>query len=138
MIPLEAFPAINASLNAASGVLLMMGLIFIKKGRREPHKICMLCACGVSLLFLSCYLYYHFHHGTTRFPHGGILRTAYFTVLLSHTALAATVPVLAGITLRQAAKQDWERHKTWARRTFPIWMYVSVTGVIIYLMLYHL
>lgn len=135
---LSLFPKINAALNAASAVLLVAGYRMIRQGRVGPHKACMLAACALSAIFLASYLYYHAHAGVTRYAREGVWRVVYFAVLLSHTALAAAVPVLAAGTLANAFRGRFDRHKRWARWTFPIWLYVSVTGVVIYVMLYHL
>ncbi len=135
---LSLLPPLNALLNLASTVLLVTGYRLIKAGRKTGHKRCMLAATGLSILFLLSYLTYHGIHGTTYFPHGGWLKGIYLSILWTHMPLAATVPVLVVATIRHAMKERWEAHKKWARRIFPIWMYVSVTGVIIYGMLYHL
>ena len=135
---LSIFPPLNASLNATSGVLLLTGLVMIKTGRRPAHITAMISACVTSTVFLICYLYYHAHHGVTRFPGSGLLKTSYLLILTTHTILAAVVPPLAVTTLVCAARSNWAAHKRWARITFPIWLYVSVTGVVIYWMLYRL
>lgn len=135
---LSVFPPLNAALNSTTAVLLLAGYVLIKKGRRAAHRAAMLSACATSTLFLTSYLYYHVHHGVTRFPGTGLLRMTYFFVLTTHTILAAAVPPLVVMTLMHAARQDWERHRRWARRTFPIWLYVSFTGVVVYWMLYRL
>ncbi len=135
---LAIFPPLNASLNTASTVLLLIGFGLIKAGRKDAHRAVMLSACVTSTLFLIGYLYYHAHHGVTRFPGTGIIRSAYFIILSTHTILAAAVPPLVLLTLFHAARKDWTRHRRWARVTFPIWLYVSFTGVVIYWMLYRL
>lgn len=135
---LSIFPPLNASLNAASTVLLLTGYALIKTGRKDAHRAAMLSACVTSALFLAGYLYYHAHHGVTRFPGTGAVRSVYLTVLGTHTVLAAAVPPLVILTLVHAARRDWVRHRRWARITFPIWLYVSFTGVVIYWMLYRL
>jgi uncharacterized membrane protein YozB (DUF420 family) len=133
------FPALDAVLNGSSAVLIGTGFYFIKRGRREAHKRTMLAAFATSTLFLICYLYYHLVlHGLTRFQGQGISRTFYFALLLSHTILAAVVVPFILITLARALKGSFARHKAIAPYTFAIWMYVSVTGVIIYLMLYKI
>lgn len=137
MIPLSYFPALNASLNAASAVCLVLGLVFILRKRIGAHTACMVAALGFSIVFLACYLYYHFHHGMTRFPETGP-RAFYLALLGSHLTLAMTLPVLAPITVILGFKRQDERHKKIARWTFPIWLYVSLTGVAVYVMLYHL
>jgi uncharacterized membrane protein YozB (DUF420 family) len=131
-------PAVNASLNALSTVLLLTGYSFIRQGKREQHRKLMISAFGVSMLFLICYVVYHAQVGSVKFQGQGWLRPAYFAILITHVVLAATVPVLAVLTLRRALRGEFARHKKLARVTFPIWLYVSVTGVIVYAMLYHL
>jgi len=131
------FPAINATLNGTASVLLVTGYTLIRQRRIEAHKRVMLTAFGVSIAFLICYLIYHSQVGSVHYPKTGAIRMVYFTILISHTALAATVPVLAIITLRRAWRGDFKRHFRIARWTFPIWLYVSVTGVVVYLMLYR-
>ena len=138
MPPLTALPPLNASLNAASAACLVLGLVFIRRKQIDAHRNCLLTAVGLSCLFLVSYLYYHFHAGVTRFPGTGAARAVYFTILISHTLLAATIPVLAPITVWLGLKRRDERHRRLARWTFPIWLYVSVTGVVVYMMLYHL
>jgi uncharacterized membrane protein YozB (DUF420 family) len=134
------FPALNAFLNGTSAVLIGLGLYFIRSGRREAHKRMMLSAFVTSCLFLISYLYYHLvlRAGVTRFRGVGIARPIYFTILTSHTILAVVVVPFILITLARALKGKFQRHKAIAPYTFAIWMYVSVTGVIIYLMLYKL
>ncbi|MDZ4805605.1 MAG: DUF420 domain-containing protein [Candidatus Eisenbacteria bacterium] len=138
MIPYEALPTINATLNATSAAFLFLGWRFIRLGDRESHRRCMLTATSVSVVFLISYIVYHLHVGTTRFPDAGWVKTIYLAILLTHTILAAMVPILVGLTLWPAFRQRFDRHRRIARITLPIWFYVSVTGVIIYLMLYHL
>ncbi len=137
MIGIHDLPVVNATLNATSAVLLVTGYTLIRNGRRDAHKRVMLSAFTVSILFLISYLIYHSHVGSVPYPHPGAIRIVYFTILITHTILAATVPVLAIITLRRALKGDFKRHRRLARWTLPIWMYVSVTGVVVYLMLYQ-
>lgn len=131
-------PAVNATLNATATVLLLTGRSLIRLGRREQHRKVMLSAFGVSILFLICYVVYHLQVGSVKFQGQGWLRSVYFTILVSHVILAATVPVLAILTLRRALKGEFAKHRKLARVTYPIWLYVSITGVIVYLMLYHL
>lgn len=131
-------PALNAALNATCAVLLIWGRRLIRKRQVETHKRVMISAFCVSVLFLISYLVYHAHVGSVRFQKPGIVRVVYLTILVSHTLLAALVPPLAVITLFRAWKGRFERHRKLARVTLPIWLYVSVTGVIVYLMLYHL
>ena len=131
-------PTINASLNALCTVLLLVGYGFIRRGRVTAHRNCMLTAFAVSVVFLACYLTYHAYAGSKPFPPIAGLRSLYLVILLTHVVLAAAVPVLAVMTIWRALRGDFVRHKRIARITFPIWLYVSVTGVIIYGMLYHL
>lgn len=138
MISLSDLPAVNASLNATAAVLLGAGYYLILTGRREAHKKVMLAAFGVSVLFLVSYLIYHFNVGSVRFQRTGPIRTVYFTILLTHTVLAAAVPPLAVITLRRAWQERFDRHRRIARWTLPIWLYVSLTGVLVYWMLYRM
>ncbi|MFQ5428948.1 MAG: DUF420 domain-containing protein [Phycisphaerae bacterium] len=133
----EDLPHLNAALNTLSAVLLVTGFILIRRKRVGAHKACMLGAVAVSAAFLVSYLIYHAQVGSVRFTHGGTVRTVYLTILLTHTVLAAAVPVLVGITLTHAVRRRFERHRRIAGRTLPIWLYVSITGVIVYLMLYQ-
>jgi len=134
----SVFPALNASLNGASAALIVTGHSLIRRGKVQLHRACMLAAVGTSTVFLVCYLYYHAHVGSVHFPGQGWVRGLYFGILISHTILAATVPVLVVLTLIFAFRQKFERHRRIARWTYPIWLYVSVTGVIVYLMLYQI
>ena len=131
-------PTVNAVLNATACVLLVRGRWLIRWKRIEEHRKTMIAAFVTSCLFLVCYLIYHARVGSVRFPHTGPIRTLYLTILGTHTVLAATVPVLAIVTLRRGLTQRYEMHRRIARWTWPIWMYVSVTGVVVYLMLYHM
>lgn len=131
-------PAVNASLNALSTCLLIYGYTLIRNGKREQHKRVMLSAFGVSVIFLICYLVYHYNVGSVKYQGQGILRPIYFTILISHIILAAAVPVLAIMSLWRAFQERFDKHKRIARWTYPIWLYVSVTGVLVYLMLYVL
>lgn len=135
---LSSFPGLNASLNATTALLLLTGWGLIKTGRREAHRWTMVAAFLCSTLFLACYLYYHFHVGSVRFQKTGPIRTVYFTILLSHTILAVAVLPLILRTLFLAAKGRFEEHRRAARWAFPVWLYVSVTGVTVYWMLYRL
>jgi uncharacterized membrane protein YozB (DUF420 family) len=134
------FPALNAFLNGSSAVLIGTGYYFIKSGRRDAHKRMMIAAFVTSALFLISYLYYHLvlRAGLTHFQGQGIWRPVYFSILISHTFLAAVVVPFILITLYRALKGRFARHRAIARYTFPIWMYVSVTGVIIFVMLYKI
>jgi len=134
---IHSLPAVNATLNATAAVLLVTGYTLIRLKRVEAHKRVMLTAFGVSIAFLVCYIVYHAQVGSVHFPKTGPIRAVYFTILITHTILAATVPVLAIITLRRALRGDFVRHRKIAKWTLPIWLYVSVTGVVVYLMLYH-
>ncbi len=135
MTGLSWLPPLNAVLNGTSAVLLVTGFVQIRRGRRQAHRACMLSALGVSVLFLIGYLTYHYAAGTTRYAGTGPLRTIYLAILITHTILAAAVPPLAIVSLVQALRERFDRHRRIARVTFPIWLYVSVTGVVIYLML---
>jgi uncharacterized membrane protein YozB (DUF420 family) len=137
-LTLRDLPALNAGLNAASAVLLALGWILIRAGRREAHKRAMLSALACSSLFLTSYLVYHAQVGSVRFRGQGPVRIVYFAVLISHTILAVTVVPLALVTLVRALQARFDRHRRIARVTLPIWGYVSVTGVIVYWMLYRL
>jgi uncharacterized membrane protein YozB (DUF420 family) len=136
VIPL--LPAVNAVLNGCAAVLLVCGFFMIRRRRIETHRRLMLTAFGVSTVFLVSYLVYHFNAGIVRFERQGAIRTAYLWILGTHTVLAAAVPVLAIITLSRGLAARFDSHRAIARWTFPIWLYVSVTGVVVYLMLYHL
>ena len=132
-------PTLNASLNALATVLLLVGYRFIKTGRQRAHKRTMISAFVVSVIFLTCYLIYHFNtQVVTTFQGPAALKPVYFTVLTSHIILAAAVPPMCLVTLYRAWKEQFDQHRRIARITFPIWLYVSVTGVIIYGVLYHL
>lgn len=132
------FPAIDASLNGTSAVLLLVGRGFIKRGRMAAHRAVMLAALASSTVFLACYLYYHWHVGSIHFQGQGWSRPVYFSILISHTILAAAIVPMIIITLSRALRGRFDRHRAIARWTYPLWMYVSVTGVIVYFMLYHL
>lgn len=135
---LSDLPLLNASLNATSGVLLVLGYALIRRGRVRLHRACMISACVVSTLFLASYVVYHANIGSKPFLGRGPLRTVYFVILITHVILAAAVPPLALITLTRGLKGRFDRHVAIARWTFPIWLYVSVTGVIVYVMLYRM
>lgn len=134
---LRDLPTLNAALNWSATVLLVVGWFLIRSGRREAHRRTMLGALACSALFLVSYLVYHFQVGSVRFPGTGTARTVYLSILASHTLLAAILPVLVVITLARALRGRFDRHRRIARWTLPIWLYVSVTGVIIYWMLYR-
>jgi len=137
-VSIADLPAVNAALNATAAILLITGYLLIRRGRMRQHRAVMLTAFGTSILFLISYLVYHAHIGSKPFPGQGWARPVYFAILLSHTALAATVPVLALITLSRGLSARYDRHRKIARWTLPIWLYVSVTGVVVYFMLYQL
>lgn len=130
-------PVVNATLNAVAAILLLIGYSLIRRRKIQEHKRVMLSAFGVSIAFLTCYLIYHYQVGSVRYPNHGILRGIYYSILVPHILLAFTVPVLAIITLSRALAGKFDKHRRIARWTFPIWMFVSVTGVIVYLMLYR-
>jgi len=133
-------PAVNAILNGTAAILLLRGYVLIRAGKRNQHKKNMLAAFSVSVVFLVSYLIYHANSGIVYYQKTGFIRYVYFAILYTHTPLAAAVPVMAIITLRRALKAektgDFSRHRRIARWTLPIWLYVSVTGVVVYLMLY--
>lgn len=131
-------PALNASLNAASALLLLAGYLLIRAGRREAHRRVMLAALCCSALFLTSYLVYHFNVGSVPFRKAGAIRSVYFTILLSHTILAVAIVPLVLVTTARALRQRFDSHRRIARWTLPLWGYVSVTGVIVYWMLYRL
>lgn len=130
-------PAVNATLNAIATVLLILGYVLIRRGRIDAHRRSMVAAFATSVLFLICYLVYHYHAGSRPFPGQGPIRIVYFTILISHIILAAAVPFLAAITLWLGLQDRRLRHRRIARWTLPIWLYVSVTGIIVYWMLYQ-
>jgi uncharacterized membrane protein YozB (DUF420 family) len=135
---LTDLPHLNALLNATSSVLLALGYYFIRRKRKLLHKRMMVAALITSTLFLISYLLYHYNVGSVRFQGVGTIRTVYFAVLISHTILAVAVPPLAVITLIRALRERFDKHKRIARWTLPIWFYVSLTGVIVYVMLYRM
>lgn len=130
--------ALNASLNGASAILLVAGFSFIVRGKIREHRACMLSAFTVSTAFLVSYVIYHIRVGNVRFLGQGWIRPVYFTLLISHVILAIVIVPLALITLTRALREQFDRHRRIARWTLPLWLYVSVTGVIVYVMLYHL
>lgn len=129
-------PTVNATLNGIATVLLVTGFVMIRQRRIDAHRACMGSAFATSILFLTSYLTYHYYAGSTPFPGTGWVRPLYFFILITHIVLAAVVPPLAIVTLWRAQKGRFEAHKRLARWTLPIWLYVSVTGVVIYAMLY--
>jgi putative membrane protein len=135
---LSDLPAINACLNGLSAIFLTAGYLFIKRKNQVAHRNCMVSAFVTSTIFLVCYLVYHFNAGRTVFREPAWFRPIYLTVLLTHTLLAVAILPMVLVTLHRAIKQRFELHKKIARWTWPIWMYVSVTGVVIYLLLYQI
>jgi putative membrane protein len=131
-------PHLNAILNSSSALLLLAGFRFIRRGRIQAHRKCQVSAVVTSALFLISYLTYHYYHGATKFPGQGLVRPLYFTILITHTILAVVIVPLILVTLYRAARGDFIRHRRIARWTLPLWIYVSVTGVVVYVMLYHL
>lgn len=123
-------------MNAASGLFIVLGYGFIRRKNMQAHRACMLAAVTTSTLFLISYLYYHAQVGSVRFTGQGWIRPVYFSILISHTVLAAAIVPLVLVTLFRAFREQFDRHRRIARWTFPIWLYVSITGVVIYLMLY--
>jgi len=131
-------PHINATLNATSALLLIAGFRFIRLGRIQAHRNCQVTAVLTSTLFLVSYLTYHYYHGATKFSGQGLVRPLYFTILTTHTILAVVIVPLILVTLYRAVRGDFIKHRRIARWTLPLWLYVSVTGVIVYLMLYQI
>jgi putative membrane protein len=145
IIPMQAvtatyaiYPVIDATLNGTSAILLLIGRGLIVRGRMAAHRAVMITALASSSLFLVSYLYYHAHVGSVHFQGHGIWRPVYFTILTTHTILAAVIVPMVIITLSRALRERFDRHRAIARWTFPLWLYVSITGVVIYVMLYHL
>ncbi len=134
---LSFFPPLNAALNATSAALMLLGYYFIRQKRIPAHKICMLMAFACSTLFLVTYLIYHWQVGAVRFQGKGFSRSLYLAILFTHTLLAAAIVPLVLTTLSRAWKEQFDKHKRIAHWTLPLWLYVSVTGVVIYWMLYH-
>jgi putative membrane protein len=137
MFDVTFLPTVNATLNAAAACLLVAGFYFIRRKSIARHRVCMVAAFATSVLFLISYLVYHAQVGSKSFPGEGWARTVYLGILLTHTVLAAAVPPLALVTLSRALSRRFDRHRRIARWALPIWLYVSMTGVIVYLMLYH-
>ena len=138
MITISDLPTVNATLNTISTILLTVGFLMIRRRNIVAHRNCMIAAFVVSGLFLTSYLIYHYHAGSTPFEGSGWIRSVYFAVLIPHIILAASILPLALITLYLALRKRFIKHRRIARWTLPIWLYVSVTGIIVYLMLYHL
>jgi uncharacterized membrane protein YozB (DUF420 family) len=138
MLEVHDLPALNAILNSCATVLLLTGYALIRSGQRDAHRNVMIAALVCSTLFLTSYLIYHAQVGSVKFQGTGAVRTLYLSILLTHTVLAAAVPVLAIITVVHAWRKRWAQHRRIARWTLPIWLYVSVTGVVVYWMLYQI
>ncbi len=137
-LTISDLPAVNATLNGIAAILLVTGYVLIKRGRRRQHQWCMLGALGTSALFLISYVTYHLHAGSRPFPGQGPVRLIYFAILITHVILAAAIVPLALVTATRGLRSQFDKHLKIARWTFPVWVYVSVTGVVIYLMLYEL
>ena len=138
MLDITDLPALNAILNATAALCLALGFVFIKRGDRKTHKTCMLGALVASALFLTSYVIYHAQAGSRPFPGQGPIRLVYFAILISHVVLAAVILPLAIVTTSRGLAGRFDRHRAIARWTFPLWMYVSLTGIVVYLMLYQL
>lgn len=134
---LHDLPAVNAILNGISAVLLVIAYVLILNRRIDAHRRVMIAAFATSSLFLICYVIYHAQVGSVRFTRSGFVRPLYFAILITHVTLAATVPPLAIVTLSRGLKARFDRHRAIARWTLPIWLYVSVTGVLVYVLLYQ-
>jgi putative membrane protein len=134
---LSDLPAVNACLNGLSTCFLVAGFLFIRRKQKDAHRNCMLGAVAASTLFLACYLYYHFHAGRTTFKDPAWFRPIYLTILLTHTVLAVAIVPMVIVTLVRALRERFDKHKRIARWTLPLWLYVSVTGVLIYFLLYQ-
>ena len=135
---LADLPTVNAALNATSAILVGSGFYFIRKKDIRAHKVCMIAAFGVSVVFLTSYLVYHYNVGSVRFTRQGWLRTVYFPLLITHTTLAAVIVPMVLRTLYLAVSNRISQHRSLARWMFPVWLYVSITGVVVYVMLYRL
>ena len=137
MIDYTQLPGLNASLNALSATLLSVGYVFIRRRQIGRHRACMLAALATSALFLTSYVVYHLHVGSVPFTGQGLVRRVYFAILITHIILAVAIVPLVLVTVSRALTRRFDRHRTIARVTLPLWLYVSVTGVVIYLMLYR-
>ncbi len=139
MIPQQYsyFPALNATLNGTSAALLLTGRALIMRGKVAAHRACMIAAVTASALFLGCYVFFHYHAGNILFLGQGWVRPVYFSILISHVVMAIVIVPLAVITLTRGLGGRYPQHRAIARWTWPLWMYVSVTGVIVYFMLYR-
>jgi putative membrane protein len=136
LIPVKSLPAVNAVLNGAAGVFLVLAYIFIRRKKVAWHRFCVFTALACSVVFLGFYLYLHFTAGVIRFSGHGWIRPVYFSILVSHTILAIVIVPLVFITLARALRKNFVMHRAIARWTFPLWLYVSVTGVVVYWLLY--
>jgi len=136
-VTVHDLPAVNATLNALSGVFLVLGYIFLRSRQIERHRRCMIAAFSTSALFLLCYVVYHAQVGSVPFTRSGFVRPVYFTILITHVTLAAAVLPLAIVTLRRGLGARYAKHRAIARWTLPIWLYVSITGVLVYVLLYQ-
>jgi putative membrane protein len=136
-VTVHDLPAVNAVLNAVSGVFLLVGYSLVRARRIEQHRVCMIAAFATSTLFLVCYVVYHAQVGSVPFTREGFVRPLYFAILITHVTLAAAVPPLAIVTLSRGLRGRFARHRAIARWTLPIWLYVSVTGVLVYVLLYQ-
>jgi uncharacterized membrane protein YozB (DUF420 family) len=137
LVTVHDLPAVNATLNAISGILLVVAYLLIRARRIEQHRKVMIAAFVTSSLFLVCYVIYHAQVGSVRFTRQGFVRPVYFTILITHVALAAVVLPMAIVTLSRGLKARYAQHRRIARWTFPIWLYVSITGVLVYVLLYQ-
>jgi putative membrane protein len=138
LLNVRDLPTLNALLNASSAVLLLLGYALIRGGRRRAHAVAMATALATSAAFLASYLYYHAHVGSVRFPGQGAARAAYLAILVSHAVLAVAILPLVFVTVSRAARRRFPEHRRIARLTLPLWAYVSVTGVVVYWMLYRI
>jgi uncharacterized membrane protein YozB (DUF420 family) len=136
-VTVQDLPAVNATLNALSGILLLIGYALIRARRIEQHRRCMMAAFATSTVFLVCYIVYHAQVGSVRFTRQGVVRPVYFTILVTHVVLAAAVVPLAVVTLSRGLQARFPQHVRIARWTLPVWLYVSVTGVLVYVLLYQ-
>ena len=130
-------PPVNAVLNGISTLFIILGFILIKKGRPNAHRAAMFTALVSSAAFLTCYLVYHFNAGSVKFTHAGPVKTVYHALLLTHILLAVVNLPMIIITVLAAARKNWTKHRRWAKVTLPVWLYVSITGVLVYLLLYQ-
>ena len=137
-VDFNIFPAVNASLNGASAILITTGRALIRRQKVRLHRACMITAVVTSSLFLVSYLYYHAHVGSVHFPGQGWIRPVYFAILISHTLLAAAVVPMILFSLSYGLRGRFDRHRRIAQWTYPVWLYVSVTGVVVYIMLYQI